>query len=94
MIHPNIIQQKILTAHGITKPDLLGIKTAGQLGSKQEIIEGYEHFLRTNIAPKQQYLIREFEKLLFFKTGEPHKIEIVQNELFEDVVVEDITKEI
>ncbi len=90
----DIIQQKILTAHGITKPDLLGIKTAGQLGSKQEIIEGYEHFLRTNIAPKQQYLIREFEKLLFFKTGEPHKIEIVQNELFEDVVVEDITKEI
>tara|TARA_R110000868_G_scaffold407848_1_gene689689 strand:- start:998 stop:2131 length:1134 start_codon:yes stop_codon:yes gene_type:complete len=78
-----IIQTKILTAHGITKPDLLGIKTAGQLGSKQEIIEGYEHFLRSVIAPKQQYLIREFEKLLFYKTGEVHKITIVQNELFE-----------
>ena len=78
-----IIQTKILTSHGITKPDLLGIKTAGQLGSKQEIIEGYEHFLRSVIAPKQQYLIRQFEKLLFFKTGEAHKITIVQNELFE-----------
>ena len=78
-----IVQQKILTAHGITKPDLLGIKTAGQLGTKQEIVEGYEHFLRSVIAPKQQYLIREFEKLLFYKTGQVHKITIVQNELFE-----------
>jgi len=78
-----IIQTKILTSHGITKPDLLGIKTAGQLGSKQEIIEGYEHFLRSVIAPKQQFLIREFEKLLFYKTGEVHKITIVQNEMFE-----------
>jgi hypothetical protein len=78
-----IVQQKILTSHGITKPDLLGIKTAGQLGTKQEIIEGYTHFLKSVIAPKQQYLIREFEKLLFYKTGKIHKIEIVQNELFE-----------
>ena len=76
-----IVQTKILTSHGITKPDLLGIKTAGQLGSKQEIIEGYDHFLRSVIAPKQQYLIREFEKLLFYKTGEVHKITIEQNEL-------------
>ena len=79
----DIVQQKVLTAHGITKPDLLGIKTAGQLGTKQEIVEGYEHFLRSVIAPKQQYLIREFEKLLFYKTGEVHKLSIVQNELFE-----------
>jgi len=78
-----IVQSKIIQSHGITKPDLLGIKTAGQLGTKQEIIEGYEHFLKTNVIPKQQYLIREFEKLLFFKTGEVHKITIVQNELFE-----------
>ena len=78
-----IVQTKILTSHGITKPDLLGIKTSGQLGSKQEIIEGYEHFLRSVIAPKQQFLIREFEKLLFYKTGQVHKITIEQNELFE-----------
>jgi hypothetical protein len=63
--------------------DLLGIKTAGQLGTKQEIIEGYEHFLRSVIAPKQQYMLREFEKLIFWKTGEVHKLSIVQNELFE-----------
>jgi len=91
-----IIQTKILTSHGITKPDLLGIKTAGQLGTKQEIIEGYEHFLRSVIAPKQQYLIREFEKLLFFKTGVAHKISIVQNELFEgeDEIVPNVEGEV
>lgn len=80
-----IVQTKILTSWGITKPDLLGIKTAGQLGTKQEIIEGYEHFLRSVIAPKQQYMLREFEKLIFWKTGEVHKLSIVQNELFEGV---------
>jgi hypothetical protein len=79
----DIVQTKILTSWGITKPDLLGIKTAGQLGTKQEIIEGYEHFLRSVIAPKQQYMLREFEKLIFWKTGEVHKLSIVQNELFE-----------
>ena len=91
-----IVQTKILTSHGITKPDLLGIKTSGQLGSKQEIIEGYEHFLRSVIAPKQQFLIREFEKLLFYKTGEVHKITIEQNELFqgEDQIVPGVDEKI
>lgn len=79
-----IIEQKILTSHNITNPLLVGIKTAGQLGNKQEIIEGYEHFIKSVVAPKQEYLIREFEKLLFFMTGQPQKITIEQNKLFED----------
>lgn len=83
-----MVQSVILTSHRITKPDLLGIKTAGQLGTKQEIIEGYEHFIQTNIVPIQQHLITQFEKLCFMMFKTPVKIEIVQNELF---VNKDIT---
>ena len=63
---------------------MVGIKTAGQLGNKNEMVEGYEHFIKSVIIPKQQYLIREFEKLLFFMDGQTHKITIEQNKLFED----------
>jgi len=78
------VEQKILTSWNITNPLLVGIKTAGQLGNKQEIIEGYEHFIKSVVIPKQQYLIRQFEKLLFFMDGQTHKITIEQNKLFED----------
>jgi len=77
------VQEKIIISHGISKPDLLGIKASGQLGTKQEMIEGYEHFIKTNIIPKQNYLIREFEKLLFYMTGEVKKLTIKQNQLFD-----------
>ena len=79
-----MVESKIIQSHGITKPDLLGIKTAGQLGSKQEIIEGYEHFLQAVVKPKREYLIREFEKLLFYMTGKVNKITIKDNLLFQD----------
>ena len=78
-----IVQTKILQSHGITRPDLLSIKTAGSLGDRNEIILGYAHFLNTTVKPMQNYLIREFEKLLFFMTGEVQRISIVQNELMD-----------
>ena len=62
-----------------------------QLGSKQEIIEGYEHFIQTNIVPIQQHLITQFEKLCFLKYKAPTKIEIIQNELFVDKNITTIT---
>jgi hypothetical protein len=78
----DMINQAILTSCRISNPTLLGIKTSGQLGNKNEMIEGYEHFLSTVVKPIQEKLIREFEKILFFKTKEINKIEIIQNELF------------
>jgi hypothetical protein len=79
----DMIQQTILTATRISNPTLLGIKTVQGLGSKDEMIDAYEHFLSTLVKPIQEILIREFEKILFFQTGEVRKIEIVQNELFD-----------
>lgn len=80
-----MIQQNILTGTRISNPALLGIKTAGQLGSRDEMIDSYEHYLQTVVIPSQEVLIAEFEKLLFFQRGERLKIEIEQNKLFDDI---------
>lgn len=88
----DIIRNTILTGHRITSPKLLGIETPGNLGSKDEVVEGYEHFLRTVIVPIQEQLLSELEKLLFLRDKKLHKLEIIQNEIFinekEPVIVE------
>jgi len=56
--------QKILTAHRITSPMMLGIKTPGQLGGRDEVIDAYLLFQNTVIAPLQQDMLRCFETLL------------------------------
>jgi hypothetical protein len=79
-----IVLQKILTAHRISIPEILGIKTPGQLGTKDQIIEGYEHFLQTVVIPVQEKLLKEFEKILFLRDGIRRELTIVQNEIFPD----------
>lgn len=78
-----MVQQNVLTGTRISNPALLGIKTTGQLGSRDEMVDSYEHYLQTVVIPSQEVLINEFEKLLFFKTGQMVKIEIEQNKLFD-----------
>ena len=56
--------QKILTAHRITSPMILGIKTAGQLGGRDEIIDAYLLLVNTVIRPFQQNILSVFEDLL------------------------------
>lgn len=80
-----LVQQSILTSCRISNPTLLGIKVVQGLGSKDEMTDAYEHFLATNIKPIQEKIIREFEKILFFKMKSVQKIEIIQNQLFEDI---------
>lgn len=84
-----MVQQNILTGTRISNPTLLGIKTAGQLGSRDEMVDSYEHYLRTVVIPAQEILISEFEKLMFFKTGQPVEIKIEQNKLFDDNTIVD-----
>jgi hypothetical protein len=79
-----MVTQTILTSCRISNPTLLGIKTVQGLGSKDEMRDAYEHFIATVIMPIQERLIREFEKVLFIKTKQINKIEIIQNELFID----------
>jgi hypothetical protein len=59
-----MVTQKILTAHRITSPMILGIKTAGQLGGRDEVIDAYLLLLNTVIRPYQQDILSVFETLL------------------------------
>ncbi len=56
--------QKILTAHRITSPMLLGIKTEGQLGGRAELVDALMIFQHNVIQPLQQDILSCFESLL------------------------------
>ena len=60
----DMVTQKILTAHRITSPMILGIKTAGQLGGREEVVDAYLLLLNTVIRPYQQDILSVFETLL------------------------------
>lgn len=78
------LQQAILTSVRISNPGLVGIKTVQGLGSKDEMIDAYEHFLATLVVPIQEQLLRQLEKIRFYQTKEMTEITIEQNKLFED----------
>jgi len=59
-----MVVQKILTAHRITSPMILGIKTPGQLGGRDEVIDAYLLLVNTVIRPYQQDILYCFETLL------------------------------
>ena len=56
--------QQILTAHRITSPMLLGIKTEGQLGGRSELIDARILFEHNVIEPIQQEILRQLEGIL------------------------------
>lgn len=67
----DVVSQKILTAHRITSPMLLGIKSNVGLGSNAEEIEtAYRLFLNTVVLPFQQDILSVFEGILEINYGE------------------------
>jgi len=72
----DVTTQKILTAHRITSPEILGIKTPGKLGSKEEVTEAYLLFLNTVIRPYQQILAGVVEDMLYIMHPEQTEISI------------------
>lgn len=63
----DMVMQKILTAHRITSPALLGIKENTGLGNNAEEIEtAYRLFLNTVVLPYQQSILSCLEYLLNF----------------------------
>lgn len=61
-----MVTQKILTAHRITSPMILGIKTPGQLGGRDEVTDAYLLLVNTVIRPFQQNILSVFEDILEF----------------------------
>ena len=58
------VMQKILTAHRITSPMILGIKTEGQLGGRAEVIDAYLLLQNTVFKPLQQDLLSSLESIM------------------------------
>ncbi len=75
------IEQTILTAWGITSPMILGIRVAGTLGGRNEMLDAYNLFLQTKIIPIQEEILKVFEKLLFIKDKQPINLSITQNQI-------------
>jgi len=81
----DMVMQKILTAHRITSPMILGIKTAGQLGGREEIIDAYLLLVNTVIRPMQQDILTVIEDLLEMKYPELEiSVGVQQLKLFAD----------
>lgn len=56
-------QSEIFSGHLVTSPMLFGIKTEGQLGGRNEILEAYEIFKNTYINDKQIAIEKSFAAL-------------------------------
>ena len=81
----DMVQQKILTSHRITSPMILGIKTEGQLGGRQETIDAYLLFTNTVLRPYQQTLTQTIEDILHYQyPGSEFSVGIQQLNLYND----------
>ena len=59
-----LVNENIMVGHRITSPMLLGIRTAGQLGGRNEILEAYELYLKSVVQPYQNILLSALNKIL------------------------------
>lgn len=74
-------QQKIITGHNITNPELFGIKQEGSaLGNRTSIKESHELFLNTYVKPRQDTFVAFIEKICYSITGIDIKFDIEQLE--------------
>jgi len=89
----DMVLQKILTAHRIVSPMLLGIRTEGQLGGRTELLESQALFVANVIQPKQSDILTTFEEI-FKVNGYEEPIGIESIRIFEDGEEVDVTTSI
>lgn len=87
----------ILTSQQVVSPMLFGVKTSGQLGGRQELLDAYELFLNTTIKPVQLMFSSVFNKLfgseLVFTDSAPVAFRFAES-LLEKVLTEDEMREL
>jgi hypothetical protein len=72
-------QQKIVTGHNITNPELFGIKQEGSaLGNRVSIKESHELFLNTYTKPRQETFVTFIENICYSVTNTWIELEIEQ----------------
>ena len=78
------VTSRILTAHRITSPLLLGIRDSNGFSSNaDEIKTAYSHFMSTVILPDQKKIVKSLNRI-FNKTGKTAKLEIEQSNILYD----------
>jgi hypothetical protein len=80
----DLVTQKILTAHRITSPMMLGIKTEGQLGGRDETMDAYLLFTNTVVRPFQQAILDCFDEIFKINYGNDYILGVEQLKLYSD----------
>jgi hypothetical protein len=75
--------QELIIGHHIPNPMLVGIKTAGELGTKDQINDSYELYKNTYIIPNQKEIEKDFNYLLKLK-GFSNRIYLKELDPIED----------
>jgi hypothetical protein len=93
----NLVQQEIYAGHQIVSPSLMGVKTEGQLGGRNEIRDAYEIFNNTYIQNRQVNFNDIFTKLRNLK-GEQGEFKIqpvepLKFEFTEAIMSQNLTKD-
>ena len=86
------VQATIFTGHTVTNSALFGVKEAGQLGGRNEILEAYELFKETYVSIRQNRLVSFIEDISGLDGLEVIELSPIKVEEEEVVVVEDETK--
>jgi hypothetical protein len=93
----NLIQQEIFACHQIVSPALMGIKTEGQLGSRNEIRDAYEIFNNTYVQERQEEFNTMFTQLrnLHGEAGEftIQPVEPLKFEFTEGIMAQNLTQD-
>jgi hypothetical protein len=80
------VTSRILSAHRITSPLLLGLYHEGGTGlgsNKDEILTAYEHFVSTVVKPIQKQLLKVMDTLMFYKGYPDVELYIEPNKIIE-----------
>lgn len=90
------VQEELFIGHKVVNPMLMGVKTAGQLGGRNELIEAYELFKNVYVDSHQLEIEKFFNKLFEYKRS-PVKIKLkevqpITNQLSENTLVQILTK--
>jgi len=75
-----MLQDEIFTGHRVTSPMLFGIRTAGQLGGRDELLMANALFQENYVAPKQLFLEEQF-KPIFNLMGISQQMTIIPLEI-------------
>jgi hypothetical protein len=89
----DLIVSNLMIGHRVVSPALMGVKTEGQLGGRNELMESYELYNRSVIQPYQDIIIKALSKL-FAVNGILLPIQIKDNTPFANKFGTDVLREV